>query len=79
MKKTQTLEAETTQKGMTALDKFEAEYPELKKYKEASEGDKELAEALEKEMRGLTLREWNKKISKILEQEYKRYISEVKE
>ena len=71
MKGERKTQAETTQKGMTALDKFEAEYPN----EEASTNE----EALEKEMRGLTLREWNKKISKILEQEYKRYISEVKE
>ncbi len=62
MKKTQTLEAETTQKGMTALDKFEVEYPDVEVnsaeeamdfllYNEnARDGDKELCDALEKEM-----------------------------
>ena len=54
--------AETTQKGMTALDKFEVEYPDVEVnsaeeamdfllYNEnARDGDKELCDALEKEM-----------------------------
>ena len=56
---------ETAENGMTALDKFEAEYPDVEVnsneealdfllYKETElhvrNGDKELAEALEKEM-----------------------------
>ena len=65
MKEVVKVEVETTQKGMTALDKFEVEYPEVEVnsneeamdfllYKEtelhARNGDKELCDALEKEM-----------------------------
>jgi hypothetical protein len=62
MKKTQTSEAETTQSGMSAFETFEKAYPNVEVdsnedamdfllYNEnARDGDKELCDALEKEM-----------------------------
>ena len=61
MKKTQTLEVETAQSGMTMLEVFENIYPNVEANsneeamdfllnKESADGDRELCDALEEEM-----------------------------